>query len=133
MSKPISPFSFTDDISYKKENLLEKLKDDPKPLKEYKSFLINRQFSYFVDTILYANEMNIRYEMDCDMQFDYLFHSIRPRKRYTKWAKMEKVKDIAIIQEYYGYSLEKAKLAILILTKKDIKKIADSMEKGGRK
>ena len=79
----MSPFDFINDINFGKKNLL---KDDDKGIleKEYNSFIINRGLSYFSDTVLYANEMNLRHELDKRMQNDYLLHSIRSKKRFSK-------------------------------------------------
>mgnify|MGYP000935935724 CR=1 FL=1 len=64
------------DINFGKKNLF---KDDDKNIleKDYNSFIINRGLSYFVDTVLYANEMNLRHELNNRMQNDYLLNSIR--------------------------------------------------------
>jgi hypothetical protein len=43
-------------INFTKENLLE---DDPTLVKEYAPFIINKCLSGQIDTILFANEMNM--------------------------------------------------------------------------
>ena len=58
--------------------------------------------------------------------------SIRPRKRFTKWAKAKKIKDIEYVKEYYGYSNEKAKSALDILDDEQLETIKRSLNKGGR-
>ena len=47
--------------------------------------------------------------------------------------KAEKLKDLDYVKEYYGYSNEKAKEALNILTDKQIEEIKLSLFKGGRK
>jgi tRNA G10 N-methylase Trm11 len=42
------------------------------------------------------------------------------------------LKDIEYVKEYYGYSNEKAKQALNILTKEQIEVIKESLKKGGR-
>jgi hypothetical protein len=58
---------------------------------------------------------------------------IRKGKRYNKWIKAEE-ENLTVIQEYFGYSFNKAKEALKILTDDDLSKIKDFMKKskGGR-
>ena len=92
--------------------------------KEYNSWLVNKALTIHMDTILYANEMNINYGLDKRLQYDYLFHAIRKRKRpFQKWMKNEKSDEILAISEYFGMSKQKAKETINILTKQQIKEI----------
>ena len=93
--------------------------------------MVNRALSYYIDTIMYANDMNINHHVDKLMQHDYLFYSIRKAKRFSKWAKKKKDSDIELIQEYYGYSYDKAKVAVSVLTDDQIKIIKKKLDKGG--
>ena len=102
----------------------------------YSAYIINKKLSLAVDTILYANEMNINYELEPKLQYDFFFYSIRPNKKrpYTKWIKNEKEdEDLGAISEYYGYNNQKAKaaLAILSLSPTQITNIKKSLIKGG--
>lgn len=53
--------------------------------------------------------------------------------RFAPWVRGSKIKDLEFIKEYYGYSNEKAKVALQILSNDQIKTIKDSLSKGGRK
>jgi len=80
---------------------------------------------------MYANEMN-RYALtDNKLQFDYLLNSIRPRKRFSPWAKKEINSDIDLIKEYYGYSNRKAEEAMSILSSAQLEYIRSKLYKGG--
>ena len=105
-------------INYSKEPLLDT--EDESVEKGYTPFVVNRCLSYFMDTVLYANEMNRRPETDKKMQFDYLQKSIRKNKRYSKWLKQESIENLDIIKQYYGYSDTKAKEVMDIITPDDI-------------
>tara|TARA_B100001564_G_C20424859_1_gene571791 strand:+ start:365 stop:760 length:396 start_codon:yes stop_codon:yes gene_type:complete len=126
----MSPFDFINDINFGKKNLL---KDDDKGIleKEYNSFIINRGLSYFSDTALYANEMNLRHELDKKMQNDYLLHSIRPKKRFSKWAKSKKEERIDLIKQYFNYSNQKAREVLDIITDEEYNQIKQAFETGG--
>jgi hypothetical protein len=107
------------------------IKEDIDFKKDYNAFMINRGLSYFPDTIMYANEINLLSDLDNDLQYDYLINIIRPRKRFSKWAKKEDGKDLELVMNYFNYNVEKAKTALSILTDDDIKKIEQKMNKGG--
>ena len=126
----MSPFDFINDINFGKKNLL---KDDDKGIleKEYNSFIINRGLSYFSDTALYANEMNLRHELDKKMQNDYLLHSIRPKKRFSKWAKSKKEERVDLIKQYFNYSNQKAREVLDIITDEEYNQIKQAFETGG--
>lgn len=122
-----NPFDIVNDISYKKERLIT----DDVSEKLHVPFLVNRAFSYFPETIAYAQEMNIKPHLDKKMQYDYLFNSIRKKKRYSKHFKKQMNSDIEAVQEYFDYGYEKAKQAAKVLTKDQLKQIKEKLQKGG--
>lgn len=124
----MTAFDYIDAINHTKKNIIE----DEATEKAYVPFLTNRGLSYFPDTVFYANEMNCNPHLDKKLQFDYLINSIRKAKRYSKWAKRNKGdNDIELVQEYYGYSYEKAKMALTILSEDQLETIRKRLEKGG--
>jgi hypothetical protein len=118
-------------INHTKKNLMDS--DDPMWEKKYPAFMVNKVLSGFQDTIMLSNEMNRNHFLDRDMQFQFLLNSIRSKKRFTPFLKAGKIKDIECVKEYYGYSNEKAKSALNILTKEQLKLIKESLYKGGTK
>ena len=124
----MSPFDFADFI------LRKKVPDDELDFKEYAPFLINRSLSYHLDCVLYVNDMNLWPDLDKDMQYQYLLNSIRPMKRkFAPWQKAELNHDIDSVKKYFGYSNQKAKEAMKILTKQQIAEIKIKTDKGGVK
>ena len=101
--------------------------------KEYPPFVVNRTLSYFLDTIMYANEINTHHHADNKLQFDYLLNSIRSKRRFSRWLKPDENKNLDVIKEYYGYSNQKAKDALNILTEDQLSLLSKRMEKGGLK
>ena len=101
--------------------------------KKYPAFIVNKILSGFSDTIMLVNEMNRNHFLDKDMQFQFLLNSIRSKKRFTPYVRRSKIKDIECVKEYYGYSNDKAKSALDILTKEQLKLIKESLYKGGTK
>ena len=118
-------------INFTKKNLMNS--DDPMWEKKYPAFIVNKILSAFQDTVILTNEMNRNHFLDKDMQFQFLLNSIRQKKRFTPFLKAGKIKDIECVKEYYGYNNEKAKTALDILTKEQLKFIKESLYKGGTK
>ena len=125
----MTPFAFLNEISYNKRDIMV----DDIVEKDYNSFIINRSLSYFNDTIIYANEMNINHHIDNRLQFQFLINIIRKRKRFSKWVKPKIISDVEIIKEYYGYSNEKAQQVLPLLTSDQINELKQKVYKGGRK
>ena len=117
-------------INHEKTNLMDT--DDEMWEKKYPPFNINKCLAPFPDTIMLVNEMNVHNHLDHKLQFDFFLNSIRSRKRYTPWMKANKVTNLEYVKEYYGYSNEKAKDALNILTEEQIELIKISLLKGGR-
>jgi len=117
-------------INQTKANVMD---EDPLTEKEYPPFVINRTLSYFLDTIMHANEINTRSHADNKLQFDHLLNSIRSNKRFTRWLKPEENKDLDAIKEYYGYSNQKAKDVLALLTGEQLSLIHSRLSKGGLK
>jgi hypothetical protein len=122
----MSPFDYVNLILQKKKE------DEELDYKEYAPFIVNRALSYHIDCVLYANEMNLRPNIDKEMQYQYLLNTIRPMKRkYQPWQKSEIDKDIECVKQYFGYSNEKAKEALRILTDEQVAEIKAKTNKGG--
>jgi hypothetical protein len=106
--------------------------NDDIDVKDYKPFIVNRALSYHMDCILYANEINCYPHMDPDIQYHYLLNSIRPMKRkFQPWQKSEVEKDLECVKVFFGYSNEKAKDALRILSVEQIAEIKAKTNKGG--
>ena len=118
-------------INFSKKNVMDS--EDKQWIKKYPAFIINKMLSAFSDTIMLVNEMNRNHFLDRDMQFQFLLNSIRSKKRFTPFLRASKIKDIECVKEYYGYSNEKAKSALDILTNEQLKLIKARLYKGGIK
>ena len=118
-------------INFTKKNLMDS--EDKLWQKKYPSFIVNKILSGFQDTVMLVNEMNRNHFVDKDMQFHFLLNSIRSKKRFSPFLRANKLKDIECVKEYYGYNNEKAKVALDILTKDEVKLIKEKLFKGGTK
>ena len=118
-------------INFTKKDLTKS--EDELWKKKYPAFIVNKLLSAFSDTVMFVNEMNRNHFLDKDMQFQFLLNSIRTKKRYSPFLRASKLKEIECVKEYYGYSNDKAKAALDILTKDEIKIIKEKLYKGGTK
>jgi hypothetical protein len=82
---------------------------------------------------MYANEMNRYHFLSKKLQYDFLLNSLRKKKRFSPWLRQDKIKDLDYVKQYYGYSNEKAKQALRILTKEQLTFIKSKFETGGTK
>ena len=125
----MNPFEYTNAINYSKKNIMV----DDIAEKQYNPFMVNRTLSYFNDTVLMANEMNLNHHLDNRLQFDFFINIVRKKKRFSKWNKPETVSDVEVVKQYYGYSNEKARQVLTLLTSKQIDELKKKVFKGGRK
>ena len=100
--------------------------------KKYSPFISNRCLNPFSDTILLVNEMNIYNGLDNRLQFHFLLNSIRTRKRFAPWLKSSKINNLETIKEYFGYSDQRAKEVLNVLTDEDISYMETKLDKGGK-
>ena len=115
-------------INMNKKNLLD---DDPTA--KYPAYIVNRCMSGHLDTVLFANEMNKVPNLDPKLQYSFLLNSVRKRKRFSPWLRKDEIRDLDLVERYYGYSNEKAKQALSILTKEQLSFIKSKFETGGKR
>jgi|TARA_B110000483_G_scaffold131210_1_gene157014 hypothetical protein len=125
----MNPFDYLNAINTSKKDIMV----DDVSEKAYTPFMVNRGLSYFPDTILYANEMNINHHIDHRLQFDFFINIIKKKKRFSKWAKPINIENLELIKEYYGYSNEKAKSVLSLLNNEQINELKLRMYKGGKR
>lgn len=117
-------------INNSKEPLMDS--EDQFIERDYVPFIVNRCLSFFPDTILQANEINIRCQSDKKMQFDFLRTTIRKSNRYSPWLKETLPEDIDTIKEYFNFNNRKAKEALEVLSSEQIQLIKNKLSKGGK-
>jgi len=117
-------------INHSKKNLMD---EDPDVEKKYPSYIINRCMSGHLDAIMYANEMNLYHNLSSKLQYDFLLNILRSKKRFSPWVKKEELKNLDYVKRYYGYSDEKAKQVLPLLSKEQLTFIQEKLERGGLK
>ena len=117
-------------INFNKEDLTE---DDENVIKSYPPFIINKCLSGHLDSVLFANEMNKYHFLDKDMQYKFYLNILRKRKRFSPWIRKDKDSDLDIVKSYYGYSNEKARQVMKILSTEQINYMKQRLDIGGKK
>ena len=125
----MNPFEYLKAINDTKKDIMV----DDISEKGYNAYMVNRGLSYFNDTVVIANEMNRYHHIDNRLQFDFYINIVRKRKRFSKWLKPETVSDVEVVKEYYGYSNDKSRQALSLLTSDQINELRKKVYKGGRK
>lgn len=107
---------------------------------DYSQWRTNNILANYRETILYANEMNINYNITDQMHYDYMFNSIRKKKMYAKKETDQEKKERKqkeelqnLISNYYKYNIVRTKEVLKILTAEQINIIKNKNNKGGVK
>ncbi|MBT5356136.1 MAG: DNA polymerase clamp loader subunit A [Candidatus Marinimicrobia bacterium] len=92
-----NPFDLVNAINQGKGNIL---RDDEEV--KYAPFMVNKAMSQFPDTIFQAYQGDLLGNLPDEIQMDYYVHSIRPRKRFSKWYKPVKDSDLEFLKNLYN-------------------------------
>ena len=109
------------------------LSEDTRAMSKYPAFVINKCMAQHVDTVIYANEMNMHGSLDNDLQYLFYLYSIRKSKRFSPWNKKTSDSDLALVKKYFGYNTEKARQALTILNTSQIDFIKSKLDTGGKR
>lgn len=129
----LTPFSFVNEINMGKRDIMRDQNGEHSDLLEkvYNPYLTNRSLSYFHDTVLHANEMNKNHHLDSRLQFAYFINTIRKRKRFSKWIKPTEEENLEAIKSAYGYSNEKARQVLNLLSDEQLTDLNKRNYRGG--
>ena len=117
-------------INVNKNNLID---EDPDLEKGYPAYIINRCLSGQIDSVMFANEMNKHPNVAKKLQYDFFLNSLRKRKRFSPWLRKDQIENLELVKRYYGYSNEKAKQVLPLLSKEQLNFIQGKLERGGLK
>lgn len=126
----VSPFEYVNAIN----NGNHLINDDPAHYESlYNAYMANKAFSFHLDTIFQANEMNLNYHLDNKMQYDYLFSTVRQKRRSGNWMKKEKNDDLRAISEYYKINNTIAQMYLNVMSEDEIIRIRKEVNYEPRK
>jgi hypothetical protein len=128
-----TPFDFINSVSQNKKDLIAS-DDQPDIIeKQYNPYIVNRGLALHSDTVLHANEMNMRPHLFKGGQYYYYLGLLRSRDRRSKWYKLEKDANLDAIQEYYQCNRLIAKQYMSVLPPEELQNINNKVSKGGAK
>ena len=127
----MNPFDYLNAINDTKQDIISESDNPELAEKLYPPYLVNKGLSYFIDTIYLVNEMNQRHHLEKKLQFDFLINIVRKKKRYSKWFKPQQDDVVDAVMNYYGYSQDKARQVVNLLTEDQLTQIKTSQSKGG--
>lgn len=117
-------------INVSKKNLID---EEPDLEKKYPAYIVNRCLAGHLDAIVYVNELNINHHLDKKLQYDFLLNTLRSAKRYSPWIRKDEADNLDAVKRYYGYSNEKCKQVLSILTEDQLNYIHKKLDTGGLK
>ena len=127
----MKPFDYVNSVTDNKKNMMVGTENDELAEKCYNPFLTNKSLSYYMDTILYANEINQYSMLDNKLQYEYYLHGIPKKKRFSKWSKKIEDEDIEVITQWYGCNYSKAAEILKIINKTTLDLIKQKLQTGG--
>ena len=86
-----------------------------------------------MDALMYANEMNINPQLDKKLQYDFYLNTLRSKKRFSPWVRKEEISNLDIIKSYYGYSDDKARQVLPLISNTELEHIRKRLDRGGLK
>ena len=115
-------------INHTKKNIID---EDPLLESKYPAFIVNKCMAGHLDAIMFSNEMNMNANIDKKLQYDFYLNTLRSKKRFSPWVKKDELKNLELVKYYYGYSIEKAKQVLPLLSQKQITFIKNKLDTGG--
>ena len=117
-------------INSSKKNFID---EDPLLEKEYPAYIVNRCMSGHMDSLMYANEMNINPQLDKKLQYDFYLNTLRSKKRFSPWVRKEEISNLDINKSHYGYSDDKARQVLPLISNTELEHIRKRLDRGGLK
>lgn len=131
-SQAVPWIPFVNALTFEKKDIIRNSEMVEKRISDFGKnvFMILRAFSMSPDNILYANEMNVRYNLPPLLVHDYFLHKLPKKKSFAKWPKKDTSNDdiIKAVKVYFNCSTKDAERYIPLLKEQDLKKIKDVVD-----
>ena len=118
----INPFVFVESASFSKKDLMREL-----PENEYLPYLTNKAFSFHIDSIFEAQDMNMYPDLDKKLQYHYYLYGLRAKKRYGKWPKPEVLEDIELIKKIFNCNDIRANEYLSLIDKDNLNRMKEQL------
>ena len=125
-------FDFVKDLSYDKKNLAGSIKEATGSFpKEYVPYVVLKAFGNSPDTVLIANEINVRFPLiDTEHQYEFFLYGIPKKKRFNKFFSEDKkyAKRIQAIANYYECGSNDAKANYRLFSEPELDRLVKLYE-----
>lgn len=127
-------FDYVKDLSFEKKNLAQQIENEiGKFPSEFVPYVVLKTFGNSPDTVLLANEINIRFgDIPANMQYLFYLYGIPKRKRFNKFYSEDKDRTAIIkaLMVYYGWGMNEATINMKMFTEKELKEIVRRTSNG---
>lgn len=125
-------FDYVKDLSYEKKNLAGKIKEETGNFpSEYVPYVVMKAFGNAPDTVLIANELNIRFsEIDTESQYQFFLYAIPKKRRFNKFFSEDKdrTKQIQALSKYFETGYNDARTNLKMFSKNELDYIVSLYE-----
>lgn len=120
-------FDYVNDVSFKKEGLAFKIQEETGTWpSEFVPFIVVKAFGNYWDTILLANELNIRFqEVPREAQYQFWMNAIPKKKRFAKFHSEDKDRSelIRCVATYFQWGSKEAEANLKMFTQSELEYI----------
>ncbi len=103
--------------------------------KEFNTYITLSAFSYYPDTIFFANELNKFQKISKKEVYDFLFYVVPCKKRWSPWNKQDKKEREFNLQvaQLYNIGIIEAKSLIQLLNNEELNRLKETLKGIGGK
>ena len=120
-------FDYVKDLSFEKKNLAKEIEEQTgKFPSEFVPYVVLKTFGNSVDTVLLANEINIRFgEIPTEIQYQFYLYGIPKRKRFNKFYSEDKERTeiIKALMKYFSWGMNESIINMKMFSKEELKEI----------
>ena len=125
----MTPFDFVNSINSKSGHILD---SEPENIRYYDPYIVNKAFSFFYDTILIANMLNMYPDLPKKPHYDFLYNVVSKGKRFGgKWPKKNEDENVQRLAEFYKIKNEMAAKYLQMMTSEQIEFMMSQINEGG--
>lgn len=120
-------FDYVKDLSFEKKNLAKQIEEETgKFPSEFVPYVVLKTFGNSSDTVLLANEINIRFgEIPADMQYLFYLYGIPKRKRFNKFYSEDKERTARLksLMTYFSWGMNESAINMKMFTEQELNEI----------
>lgn len=120
-------FDYVKDLSFEKKNLAKQIEEETGRFpSEFVPYVVLKAFGNSSDTVLLANEINIRFtEIPTEAQYSFYLYGIPRRKRFNKFYSEDKDRTnrIKALMTYFNWGMNDAVSNMKMFSEQELKEL----------